>query len=225
MSAPTPVPPSRFRPPSRPPTHLELENAQAWTAYQTRGLQEVKASAIKWRDGLGALVTVVTGALVIGGPDALAKLDPEWRYPVTALIFLGYGLTVVGLWNALHAAAGNPASTTLDTLQAEQRSIREREVAQAIADAKRIKSARTTVVWALALLWVGTLVWWLAPQPSDPDPSFDNRVKISLVDNTEVCGTLVAADDAGLVLKTTGTSPARTIPLDNVRAVHSGTCP
>lgn len=219
-----PIEPTRFRRPDRPPTRLELDNAREWPAYQAKGLDDVKASAGKWRDGLGALVTVVTGALVISGPDAIAKIDTPWRYVITALIFGGYALTGVGLWLALRASAGNPTAFKLDDLQSEQISIREREVARAVADAKRIRNARQIVIWAMVLLWLGTLGWWIAPPESSDKASFDNEIRIVLKDKTDLCGTLLDVDGDDLMIEVAGSSTPQLVSGHDIQLVKAGDC-
>lgn len=219
-----PLDPKRFRRPDRPPTRLELDNAREWPAYQAKGLDDVKSSASKWRDGLGALVTVVTGALVISGPDAIAKVDTPWRYIVTGLIFGGYALTVVGLWWALRAAAGNPTAFKLDDLQSQRISIREREVARAVADAKRIRDARRIVIVAMVLLWLGTLGWWVAPVETPNDEPFDNQLRIVLKDKTDLCGRLLDVDRDVLVVEVAGSSTPRLVSGNDVQVVESGNC-
>lgn len=220
----TPIPPERFRRPDRPPTRLELDNARDWPAYQARGLDDVKASANKWRDGLGALVTVVTGALVVSGPDAIAKVDAPWRYLITGLLFFGYALTVLGLWHALRAAAGNPTAVSLADLQDREVSIREREVARAVADANRIRIARRIVIGAMVFLWLGTLTWWLAPQQSPGDTTFDNQLRVVLTDKTDLCGTLLAIEDDDLVIDVAGSSAPQLVPLNDIQVLDAGDC-
>jgi len=83
----------------------------------------VRASAEKWRTGLAALVALVTGGLLIKGPESAAELTTTWRLLLTVLAGGGIALAIYGLWRALKAAAGVPQLIQLDEIVAGHGSV------------------------------------------------------------------------------------------------------
>src|SRR5690349_13069381 len=74
--------PEPYRKPPAAPTQASIADADHWNQVVDRAIEEVRTSAGKWRDGLAAVVAVVTGALVVGGPTALKDLAPAFRWLV-----------------------------------------------------------------------------------------------------------------------------------------------
>ena len=212
--------PLQFYRPERGPTRLELDNAQGWRAFQERGVEAVRASATKWRDGLAALVTVITGGVVLGGPSAVAKLAEPWKFVVAGLVFTGYAAALFGLWFALRASAGLPVKVALSSFSGSGQPLWEHELRRAIADTSRLAVARGAVVVALLCLWAGSLVWWLSPAATAQAP---DRVVLRGSDDV-VCGRLLRMDDAGIRIEVERGQRVRVFPAEAVESVRVGGC-
>ena len=76
--------------------------------YDTRALRLVRARerAEKWIAGLSALVTVLTTAMVVKGPENFAKADGHVRGVVLVLVIVGAFGVGTGLMFAYSAAFG-----------------------------------------------------------------------------------------------------------------------
>ena len=90
--------------------------------YDTRAerLQTIQARAEKWIAGLTALVTILTTAMVVKGPDNFTKVDPDQRTPLLIAIIVGGTSLAVGLVAAYSAAFGGLfAMSEIDSLLKE----------------------------------------------------------------------------------------------------------
>ena len=212
MSDPDPKP--RYRRPAGPPTSQDVEDIREWNELLDRSVTEVQASAQKWRDGLAALVTLLTGGLVLTGPASTQTLPDKWRFVVVSAVGLGVAAACVGLWMALRASAGAPGLVQLRELTAGGRSVRSYRVSRAVNAACWLRRARRAVAVALALLLIGILAWWSAPS-KDPAP----LVRIT-TDGQPVCGKLSSADHQVLVVKVEGERDPTSVPFTTVRNLH-----
>jgi hypothetical protein len=211
MSDPGSVP--RYRRPAGPPTSQDVEDELV-----DRSVTEVQASAQKWRDGLAALVTVLTGGLVLTGPASTQSLPGAWRFAVVAAVGSGVAAACAGLWMALRACAGTPGLMQLRELTAGGASVKSFRVSRAANTAHWLRRARRAVAVALALMLTGILVWWSVPS-KDPAP----LVRIT-TGGQPVCGKLSSADHQVLVVKVEGERDPTSVPfttVQNLRIVTS----
>src|SRR5262249_53569340 len=105
---PKPVDYPQYRLPTRAPTAADIEDRDRFRKLAAGSLADVRAAAEKWRAGLAALVALVTGGLLIRGPEAASDLTTKWRIILTILAGGGIAVAIYGLWRALKAAAGLP---------------------------------------------------------------------------------------------------------------------
>ena len=103
---------AKVRLPARGPTPDQIADRERWEAMTSASMSSVQAAAERWRTGLAAFVTLITGGLLIKGPQAASDLTTGWRIVITLLAGAGLVLAVVGLWLALRAAAGAPGSVS-----------------------------------------------------------------------------------------------------------------
>jgi hypothetical protein len=158
-------PPSGARLPDDPPSPRDLEERDRYAKLTADSLATVRASALAWRNGLAAFITLVTTGVVIKGRDTTANLTTGWRVLITVLIAGGLTLAVVGLWQALAAEAGTGTRTqTLEAIRTDYGTLDAYQVALAANAAERLQRGRYAVVGALICLLAGVIVTWWALQ-------------------------------------------------------------
>lgn len=200
-----------------PPTAASLADRAAFAALVDASLECTRSSAEKWRTGLAALVTLVTTALLVKGPEAANDLPAGWRIAVTALLGVGLILAVTGLWLGLSAASGVPSSVTYDDIKKSHRSVKAFQIAEATTAAHQLAKARLAVIAALILLMAGMFTWWWAPKADAP-------ASLTVTTDTgTVCGELITADGGELRLKVADQSAPQVIPFDEVANMKQGT--
>lgn len=184
--------------------------------WQPRGYASLRR---KWRTGLSAFVTLVTGGLLIKGPQAAQDLSVGWRTAISLLAGLGLAAAVCGLWQALRAAAGMPTRVNLQAVVTEFGGVRQFEVVSARKAADALRWARVLVGSALVLLGATVIVWWWAPTSPTHLISVEQAN-----DQPTLCGSLVSADDQVVRLQRSGVSKLDEIPfarITNLRVVDS----
>jgi hypothetical protein len=179
---------AKVRLPIRGPTPDQIADRERWEAMASASLSSVQAAAERWRTGLAAFVTLITGGLLIKGPQA-SDLTTGWRIVITLLAGAGLALAVVGLWLALRAAAGAPGSVSYPDIVARFGGVRQFEVACARRASDALRRAKVIMACSLSLLALAIFAWWWAPARPAPAP----RLQISVGGST-VCGKLLSAD-------------------------------
>ena len=197
-------------PPSVRPRPISAADRKAFEALVNDALPAVRSMVVAWRTGLTGLITLVTTGVVLTGRTATKDLAVPWRVAVTLAIGGGLALAIVGLWHALAAEVG--ARTRLQSLQdirARYASVQAYQVGLAAAASRRLRTARSLVAAALALLGVGVvLTWWAPPVPTNP-PAY---LTVTHPGGT-VCGILASADGGVLLVRIAGAHDPVAIPL------------
>lgn len=216
----TTTPPNPQHPPRpQPPTPESIADRAAFASLVDNSLDHAQSTAEKWRTGLASLVTIATTALILKGPEQSSDLSTGWRIPITALLAAGLVVAIVGLWLALSAAAGTPATKTYESITRDYGSVKAYQVAEASASARLLRHARSTVVASLALFIAGMVTWWWAPAP----PTGSSPVSVTTKTGT-TCGTLTSGDGGTLHVAVAGADAPVPIPLSqvtNLRVVAS----
>lgn len=210
MSAPEPPP---IRLPATGPSSQEVSDRDLWEKAAEGSLASVQAAAEKWRTGLAAFVTLVTGGLLLKGPEATKDIDTGYLALLSLLGGGGLLLAVLGLWQALQAAAGSPASLRYEKVLATYGSYRQYQVAAASAASRALAWARKLVAGSLVLLGLTVLVWWWVPTPAE------HFLKVAYGDKA-VCGKLISADQQRYVILPDGASMKTTVDFDDVTNVY-----
>jgi hypothetical protein len=200
--------------PDRPPIPSDVEDRAAFDKLADSSLDDVRGAADKWRGGLAALVTLVTGGLLIKGPSAASDLTTGWRAAVTLLGAAGIGLAIVGLWAALRASAGIPRTQDFGEVVGQYGSVRVFKLAQAEKAAAALQTARQSLLLALPLLGAAVIVWWWAPTKPPSPPAY---VQVDLpAPAAPICGVLKSADNGHLRIQVSGEENPRVIPLARI---------
>lgn len=178
--------------PSTPPSPLDPDAAQVeaeWQKLSAISLPQMRASASRWRDGLAALVTIVTTGLVISGPESVGRLPGAWRWWVAGLLVGGLLVAVAGLLFALMAAAGRPRILTREEFGRTWKTV-------AALEAHDAKAARTDLRWARWLaaagilgIVAGTGLWVLSPTAASEPAA---QLEVTTATET-LCGVLVSS--------------------------------
>jgi hypothetical protein len=208
---------AKVRLPTRGPTPDQIADRERWEAMTSASLSSVQAAAERWRTGLAAFVTLITGGLLIKGPQAASDLTTGWRIVITLLAGAGLALAVVGLWLALRAAAGAPGSVSYPDIVRRFGGVRQFEVACARRASDTLRWAKVTMACSLSLLALAIFAWWWAPARRAPAP----RLQISVGGST-VCGKLLSADGQQFRVQVDGEAGPRTIPFNRVENVRVG---
>ncbi|KQX55790.1 MULTISPECIES: hypothetical protein [unclassified Streptomyces] len=166
-------------------------------AEESRGLLEgelarVRAQAENWRNGLAALLGLLTAVGIVKGPDTLQGLSGGARGTVGVLLLGGLLLSAGGAFFAMRAAFGLPRRRVADA-SLEELLTRERlTVRRAVRDLRR---AVVAGFLALAMVTAGIGLTWYGPRPGNPG------VLIVQTDGSVLCGTLTGLDAKGARLR------------------------
>lgn len=214
------APPPRYKQPTSGPTATDVADAKRWDDLVDNALPSVQSAAEKWRTGLAAFVTIVTGGLIVKGPDLANDLAKGWRAAITVLAAAGLLATIIGLWLALRAAAGAPASQSYTAILANYGGVRQFNVANARKATQLLLWARVLVGTALVLIGAALILWWWAPTAAKKPPAL-----ISIDhDQKSTCGELLSADGRMFRVKVSGEKEPETVAFTsatNVRVVAS----
>lgn len=193
-----------------------------WQKLMTSNLPQMRTSATRWRDGLAALITIVTTGLVIAGPDNISDLPDAWRWWIVGLMVGGLAAVLGGLFCALLAAAGRPRKLTREVFGTTWKTVAAIEAHDAQAAWKDLRLAQGLASIGMLSIIVGTGVWLLTPAASS-DPAAHLQVTTA----TEVlCGVLDSGDQNLLVVKVDGEKrPVELSYSDVVNLRVVGDCP
>ncbi|WP_454810633.1 hypothetical protein [Paenarthrobacter nitroguajacolicus] len=200
------------------PTPVSVAAGIEWDQLTAESLRDTRASANRWRDGLAALVTLVTAGLVVSGPANLDGIALEWRVPIIALIVGGLFATVFGLIFALQASAGRPRAITFEEF-ADRYGTRSALHAVDVEFARKdLRKAQRLAIPGLFAIILGTGVWVVSPVPAKTPPAF---AEVS-TQSERICGTLTSGDGGEIVMAVNGEKVAVHIPyaqIVNMRVV------
>jgi hypothetical protein len=207
---------SRYRRPDSAniPDLATISEQAAFDAMSQTSLEDVTASAERWRTGLAGLTTLVTGGLLLKGPANAADLDLMWRVVLTVLFGLGIVASVAGLLFALRAAAGAPSGIRFETMRRDYGSVRLYRLDLAARAADNLRLARRAALTAAVLLAAAVLSWWWAP----PNPGATVTVTAGSVQS---CGVIVDSDAAGLRLAVKDTPTRVTVPWTGITSIKN----
>ncbi|MEV7569654.1 hypothetical protein [Streptomyces tanashiensis] len=175
--------------PSTPASRAHADESRGLLAGE---LARVRAQAENWRNGLAALLGLLTAVGIVKGPDTLQGLSGGARGAVGLLLLGGLLLAAGGAFFAMRAAFGLPRRRVADA-SLEELLTRERlTVRRAVRDLRRAIAAGFL---ALAVVTTGIGLTWYGPRPGEPG------VQIVLTDGSALCGTLVGMDAKGLRIR------------------------
>lgn len=180
------------QPPIAGPSRESIAAQDAWAQLVAASLTSVRESAAKWRDGLAAMMTLVTAGLVVSGPGKLGDVPLGWQWTVAVGLVLGMFLVLAGLLITITVAAGQPKALTFNDFQAHGGNSAALEVREATAGARRLVIARLIAVPGVVLVVLAIGAWLVSPTKAAA------TLQVTTVD-TIYCGEL--SSGAGGVLK------------------------
>ena len=191
-----------------------MQEQLTFDALSAASLENVTATAERWRTGLAGLTAVITGGLLLKGPADATQLNVPWRIVLTVLFGVGVAVSMRGFWLALRASAGVPATLRLDDLRREYGTVNLYRLGRARAAEVDLRGARRAAGVSAGLLTVAVLAWWWAPveQPEGPTVVVSQGAAQS-------CGMIVASDATGLHLAAADQPARTTIPYASITSV------
>ncbi|MEU7963546.1 hypothetical protein AB0D09_08785 [Streptomyces sp. NPDC049097] len=198
--------------PSTPASRLHAEETRRLLDGE---LAQVRSQAENWRNGLAALLALLTSVGVVKGPDTVQGLSGGARATVGLLLMAGLVLAAGGAFFAMRAAFGLPrprlAEASLEDLLTRQRF----SVRAAVGDLRRAVGAGFL---ALALVTAGIGLTWYGPREGKPG------VRVVETDGSVLCGALVRVDAKEVRLRIDGVEHRVSVgSLGSVKSV--GSCP
>lgn len=214
MNNSAPMPPVVVRPTHGPSASAPRDLAD-WDSLIDGALDRAKVTAEKWRTGLAAFITLLTGLLLFKGPEEASSLAQPYNWIIIGLLVVGGLLAVVALWKALEAAAPSTVSRTsfTETVK-EYGSIRARNMAAAEATLTTLTSAKRWMVPSLALIALGVVLWWIAPTPV--------ATYVSVTGTQSVCGVLESSSLGTVTIRPSNVD-AITLDIADLKSIHTVT--
>lgn len=203
---------SGFRRPESGPTAESMRLQTEWDALLSRSLADVRQSAGRWRDGLAALLGVVTAAVVLAGPEQFADMVPAWRFSIAGLLLTGLLLTLAALYFALRATAGRPRPLTFEEFVGTWKGSAALDAQDAKDASEDIAKAQTLAGPGIALVLVASVAALVAPAAASSPPAL---VKVAMADRT-VCGELASGDGGQVRVTVAGQSVPEVVPMSEV---------
>lgn len=207
--------------PGSSPSKADLDERDRFAKITAGSADAVRASAQAWRTGLTAFITLVTTGVVIQGRNSTASLPAGWRAAAIVAVGGGLVLAMIGLWQALGAEAGTrPRKETLQDIRASYGSLNAYQAHLADTAAARLQWGIRAATAAIALLFAGIVITWVAPTAPAPPPAL-----VAVHGGAVTCGTLAAAPPGELRLAV-ASGVTVTIPLAQVTSVAvTSACP
>jgi hypothetical protein len=197
------------QPPDSGPTPATIAAQREWLVIAAASLPQVRASAAKWRDGLAALITLVTAGLVVSGPERAGDMPMAWQWGVAAGLVLGMLAVLVGLLTALTVAAGIPEQLTYEQFLQLGGTKAIFDSVEAAAGASRLRIARWWAVPGIVGILLAVGAWLVSP--------VESASPVQVTTATEVlCGELKSGDQGLVQLKLAGESAPAVIRYGDV---------
>lgn len=206
------------------PEPTSRSEREAFNDLVSSSLSGVRESAQAWRNGLAALVSLISAGLVIKGRSIAGDVVLGWRVAITSAIGLGLAAAIFGLWQALAAEAGSDVhDVSLDAIHRDYPGgVAAYRVAMARRVGRRLRTARRSIGVSLIMLFAAIVISWWAPLAHPNSPA----IVIIPAGSNAACGRLVSADHGKVRLKVGSSGIERVFPLsavENMKVV--GTCP
>lgn len=157
-------------------------------------LNRIRAGAVAWRNGLGALLAGLLGFSLIKGRSDVSQLLPGYAIAVGALLLAALITGAVAAVLVMRAAHGRPSSVDVpDDVPDPAAVVREIE---ADRSERALGRGVRLVFGCVALLIAAVAVTWYGPEKDTP------RIEVQLADNSRWCGEVVSIQAGRLTLKT-----------------------
>lgn len=183
-------------------------------------LPRVRAGALAWRNGLGALLAGLIGFGLIKGRTDISQLEPAYAAVAGCLLLASLIVGAASAVLIMRAAHGRPYALAL-------RKVADSPVGNLAEAARRAEASASerallwgvTLCFCCAALLVGAVgVTWYGPGNSTA------LIEVQLSNGTRQCGEIVSLTAGRLTLKTSlGQVPVNLAQADGIAAVDSCT--
>jgi hypothetical protein len=181
--------------PGPPGTAASRRRAEELRALDRSQLALVRATAEKWRNGLAALLALITAVSVVKGRGTVEDLSQSAKIAVGVLMLLALVAAAAGTLLAMRAAFGLPARRALTGEADELDVLRDR---QALDAAHGLRLAIALTLLSLALLAGAVGVDFYGP----PADKAKQNLRVTTPSTGEVCGTVQSSASGSVTLKT-----------------------
>lgn len=201
------------RPPAQGPSRDSVTAQSEWRELAAQSLTVVRDAAGRWRDGLVALITLVTAGLVVSGPDKAGDMPTIWQWGVAITLIGGMVAVVIGLLLTLEVAAGTPKVITLEEFR-QQGGKGQLDLERAQSGAQRLRTARRVAIPGIIAVLLAIGAWLVSPTQAESS-------SLEVTTKTEIlCGELTGGDQGKITLTLAGESAPATIPYTDVDNLH-----
>jgi hypothetical protein len=161
-------------------------------------LPRVRAGALAWRNGLGALLAGLIGFGLIKGRSDVTQLEPGAAVVVGVLLLAALTVGAVAAVLLMRAAHGRPGTVSVQEV-VDRTANDPREggrLAEANASARALRWGVVLSFLCTAFLCAALGLTWYGPAKDKP------RIEVRQTDGSVACGEVVSLADGKLVLKT-----------------------
>ena len=210
--------PVQLKPPIGLPTASSTAEEESWSSLVATQLADVRKTAENWRNGLVAMIGLITAVSVIKGPNQVSGLDRWPAYAVGLLLFLALACATFGAWTSLTAAYGKPSVITREAFLGLG-GINGYRLKLARNGVSRLHLAQAATLATLLLLAAAIGLTWYGPRSASVILDVERKSLPNL------CGKLVSSKDGYIDIKPSASEAIRVYMPDivTVRAVKE--CP
>jgi len=205
-----------LKPAPTPPGAAAVEE-ESWDALVATQLADARKSAENWRNGLIAMLALVTGFSVIKGPSDVSGLDAPFAQAVGALLLVAFVAALYGSWTSLDAAYGTPKVVARG--EVEKLGITGYRLNLASDAADKLGRAKAAMLLSSLFLAAALGTTWYGPRSAAP------VLRVERSSAPPVCGKFVSSSGAAFDLQPPNAGIVR-IPLKDVKKLSVGAaCP
>jgi hypothetical protein len=192
------------------PTITSIAEEEAWSSLVFTQLENVRKSAENWRNGLVAMIGVITGFSLVKGPDQIGDLESWCAISIGVLLAMALICAICGTCWALAAAYGIPEIVSRDSFKTLGGLVGF-QLDLATKSASNLIWARRAAILALLLAAISVGLAWYGPRPTTL------LLKVARVSGPEITGKLVSSESGYIDLKSADSSAVRIFIKDIVK--------
>jgi hypothetical protein len=200
--------PAKLIPPIGLPSASNNSDYEAWLLLIATQLSEVRKTAENWRNGLVAIVGLITAFSIIKGPDNISSLTNWAGITVGMLLLIALFCAIFGIWSSLIAAYGEPTVITRQEFQelGGSNGFRLKLAREAIS---KLRYAQIATISTLILLTGAIGITWYGPRTETI------ILAIEWKSQPNVCGKILSSGNGYLNIRTS-TSDLVRVPMKNI---------
>jgi hypothetical protein len=199
------------------PSAASAAREKAWDALVAEQLTNARKAAENWRNGLIAMLALVTGFSLVKGPSDISGLDQPATAAVGILLLVAFVAAIFGTWTSLDGAYGTPHIIARSEIQKLGVIAYRRNLACEVAG--NLRFAKTGMLLASLFLAAALGVTWYGPRTAAATVSVDRSI------GPPICGKYVSSTGAAVDVERPNAEIVR-ILLGEVTKIHVvGNCP